>query len=94
MLKPLEDRIIVSVPEQGEQTVGGIVLAAPSEKKTAQGKVVAAGPGRTLPDGAKLAMTVKVGDQVVFDHFAGQEIEIDGESFTALHETDVIGVLD
>lgn len=94
MLKPLADRVIVQVEETGEQQVGGIVIAQASEQKPVTGKVVAAGPGRVTDAGQTVAMTVKAGDTVLFDKFAGQAIEVDGQSYLALHEKDVIGILD
>ncbi|MDD9138543.1 co-chaperone GroES [Fructobacillus sp. CRL 2054] len=94
MLKPLADRVIVQVEETGEQQVGGIVIAQASEQKPVTGKVVAAGPGRVTDAGQTVAMTVKAGDTVLFDKFAGQAIEVDGQDYLALHEKDVIGILD
>ncbi|CAK1242807.1 co-chaperone GroES [Fructobacillus fructosus] len=93
MLKPLSDRLIVSVEEAGEQQVGGIVIAQAAQEKPVTGKVVAAGPGRVTDAGQTIAMTVKAGDTVLFDKFAGQAIEVDGQNLLALHEKDVIGVL-
>ncbi|MCK8617740.1 co-chaperone GroES [Fructobacillus sp. M158] len=94
MLKPLEDRLIVAVKEAGEQQVGGIVIAQAQEEQPVSGKVVAAGPGRVSEAGQTIAMTVKAGDQILFDKFAGQAIEVDGQHYLALREKDVIGILD
>ncbi|MBS9335586.1 co-chaperone GroES [Fructobacillus sp. M1-13] len=94
MLKPLEDRLVVALEEAHEQQVGGIVIAQAKEEQPVSGKVVAAGPGRLAENGDRLKMTVQVGDQVLFDKFAGQAIEVDGQNYLALREKDVIGILD
>ena len=71
MLKPLGDRVILEVEKEEEKTVGGIVLAGGAKEKPQTAKVVAVGTGRILDDGKKLEMTLKVGDVVVFDKYAG-----------------------
>ncbi|USS91680.1 co-chaperone GroES [Fructobacillus americanaquae] len=93
MLKPLGDRVVVSVAEQSEKTVGGIVLAANTQEKPVTGKVVATGSGLVADSGQKLDMTVKEGDQVLFDKFAGQELTYNGQSYLALHEKDIIAIV-
>ncbi|MDF7637497.1 co-chaperone GroES [Leuconostocaceae bacterium ESL0958] len=93
MLKPLADRVIVSVKKQ-EETVGGIVLAANSQDKPKTGEVVAVGPGALAADGlTAVEPAVSVGDQILFDQFAGQEVDYQGETYLALHEADIIAVV-
>ena len=74
MLKPLGDRVILEVQKEEEQTVGGIVLASNAKEKPQTGKVLAVGTGRVLDNGEKVDPSVKEGDTVVFDKYAGTEL--------------------
>ena len=94
MLKPLGDRVIIEVTEAAEQTVGGIVLANNAKDKPVTGKVVAVGSGYVLNDGSKQDLTVKSGDQVVFDKYAGQEVSFEGADYLALHEKDIVAIVE
>ncbi|MFD1485759.1 co-chaperone GroES [Lacticaseibacillus baoqingensis] len=94
MLKPLGDRVIVQVVEEEEQTVGGIVLANNAKEKPQSGKVVAVGAGAQTPEGKVLPLTVKVGDVVVYDKYAGSEVKNDGEKYLVLHEKDLMAIVE
>lgn len=94
MLKPLGDRVIVEVADEGEKTVGGIVLASNADEKPVTGKIVAVGTGLVAPDGSKHELTVKAGDQVLFDKYAGQEVSFDGQKYLALHEKDLVAIVE
>lgn len=72
-VKPIGNRILVAPIKEEEVTKSGIVLAATTEKeKKARGKVVAVGTGEEI---AKLGL--KVGDEVVFGKYSGDEVEVD-----------------
>lgn len=92
MLKPLGDRVIVEVVEEEEQTVGGIVLANNAKQKPQTGKVVAVGEGALTPEGKRLPMTVKVGDTVLYDKYAGSEVKYEGQDYLVLHEKDIMAI--
>lgn len=92
MLKPLGDRVIVEVVEEEEQTVGGIVLANNAKQKPQTGKVVAVGEGALTPEGKRLPMAVKVGDNVLYDKYAGSEVKYEGQDYLVLHEKDIMAI--
>ena len=81
MLKPLGDRVIIEVTEAAEETVGGILLATNAKEKPVTGKVVAVGSGYVLNDGTVRELTVKTGDEVLFDKYAGQEVSFEGNDY-------------
>ena len=85
MLKPLGDRVVLKAETEEEKTVGGIVLASNVKEKPTTGKVIAVGEGRTLENGQKLAPAVKEGDRVLFDKYAGNEVEYNGDSGPIKH---------
>lgn len=94
MLKPLGDRVVVSVEEEQEETVGGIVLANNAKQKPQQGTIVAVGEGALSPEGKRLPMAVKKGDKVLYDKYAGSEVKVDGNDYLVLHEKDIMGIVD
>ncbi len=93
-LKPLADRLVVEPLEQEEVTAGGIILPETAKEKPQQGKVTAAGPGRTDDKGKHLAMEVKVGDKVLYAKYSGTEIKLDGKKLLILRESDILAVVE
>lgn len=93
MLKPLGDRVIVQVVEEEEETIGGIVLANNAKEKPQSGKIVAIGEGTKTPEGKTLPMSVKVGDVVMYDKYAGSEVKDAGEKYLVLHEKDLMAIV-
>ena len=94
-LKPLADRVIVKQSEAEEKTKSGIVLPDSAKEKPTKGKVIAVGEGRlNEKSGKRDAMSVKVGDNVYYGKYSGTDVEIDGEKFVILRESDLLGVLE
>ena len=93
-VRPLHDRIIVQRIEEGEQKVGGIIIPDTAKEKPQQGKVIAAGNGKTKDDGQRLPLDVKAGDTILFGKYSGQEIKLDGEEYLIMREDEVLAVID
>ena len=64
MIKPLADRIVIKVIDDVQQTSGGIFIPDSAKEKPQKGEVVAVGTGKTMENGEKEPMEVKVGDVV------------------------------
>src|SRR6266550_54933 len=93
-VRPLHDRIIVQRLEEGEQKIGGIIIPDSAKEKPQQGKVIAAGNGKTKDDGQRLPLDVKAGDTILFGKYSGQEIKLDGEEYLIMREDEVLAVID
>ena len=93
-IRPLHDRVIVSRIEEGEQKVGGIIIPDSAKEKPQQGKVIAAGNGKSKDDGTRIPLDVKAGDLILFGKYSGQEIKLDGEEYIIMREDEVLGVVD
>jgi chaperonin GroES len=93
-VRPLHDRLIVSRIEEGEQKVGGIIIPDSAKEKPQQGRVIAAGNGKTKDDGQRIALDVKPGDLILFGKYSGQEIKLEGEEFLIMREDEVLAVLE
>jgi len=93
-LKPLDDRVVIKQSEAEEKTSGGIYLPDTAKEKPQIGKVIAAGPGKMLDNGKRNKMSVKKNDKVIYAKYLGNEIEIDGEKYVILHESDILGIVE
>jgi chaperonin GroES len=94
-VQPLGDRVVVRRQEAEEKTAGGIVLPDSAKDKPQKGKVLAVGAGRMLKDGTRQGVQVKVGDNVLFTAWAGEEYK-DGKGgeILLMREEDILAVVD
>ena len=92
-LTPLGDRVVVKPLGREETTKSGIVLPDTAKEKPQRGTVVAAGPGRRDDDGDRIALDVKVGDQILFAKYSGTEFKLDDEELLILAEKDILAVV-
>ena len=93
-IRPLSDRLVIKVIDDTEQTSGGIFIPDSAKEKPQKGEVIAVGPGKTLEDGKKEEMEVKVGDVVLFAKYAGTDVKLNDEMLKILSVKDVLGVLE
>jgi len=93
-LKPLDDGLVIKQLEAEEKTTGGIILPDSAKEKPQVGKVVAAGPGKTLDNGKTAKMTVKKGDEVIYPKYMGSEVELDGDKYIICKESDILGIIE
>lgn len=94
-LKPLSNRVFLEPIEQDKTTKSGIVIPDTADKeKPMQGKVLAIGPGKTNDKGERVAMSVKVGDIVLFKKYGPDEIEVDGKKYLVGDEDDILAIIE
>jgi len=92
-LRPLRDRVLVKRLEEKEVKKGGIIIPDTAKEKPQEGEVIAVGPGKVTDDGKLQPMSVKVGDQILFGKYSGNEVKLDGEEYLIMHEGDILGTL-
>lgn len=94
-VKPLSDRVLVRPLGAEETTKAGIIIPDTVEKeKPEKGEVVAVGQGKLLENGTRAAMTVKVGDKVMFKKYSPDEIKVDGKELLVLEESDILAIIE
>ena len=93
-LKPLQDRIVIKVIEDTEQTAGGIFIPDSAKEKPQKGEVVAVGEGKTNEKGEKEPMGVKVGDIVLYAKYSGTEVKMDGVEYKILSIKDALAIVE
>jgi len=85
---PLHDRVIVKAAAAEEKTAGGIIIPDTAKEKPQRGTVIAAGPGKKDEP-----VTVKTGDTVLYGRYAGTEIQIEGEDYLIMRESDILAIV-
>ncbi len=88
-IKPLADRVLVKQVAAETKTASGLFIPDTAQEKTQQAIVEAIGPGTE-----KEKITVKAGDKILYDKYAGTAIKIDGEDFLILKNCDIIAVVE
>jgi len=91
-LRPLENRVVAQRLEE-ETLKGGIILPDSAKKKQESARIVAVGPGKTTDEGKLIPMPVAVGDVVLMDKYAGQEVTLDGEDYVIVKAEDIIAIV-
>ena len=92
-LVPLSDRVVLKQLKAEEKTKSGIILASAAQEKPQEAEVIAVGPGGVV-DGKEVTMQVKVGDQVIYSKFAGNEVKLDEEEYVIVRQNDILAVVE
>jgi chaperonin GroES len=86
-IQPLGDRVLV-LPAPAEEKIGGIIIPDTAKEKPLRGKIVAAGNGTKDEE-----MILKEGDEVLYGKYSGTEIELEGEKYLMMRQSDVLAIL-
>ncbi|MGH0052645.1 MAG: co-chaperone GroES [Sphaerochaetaceae bacterium] len=87
-IKPLADRVLVKMEELQEKTASGLYIPQTAQEKTQIGVVVAVGEGTE-----DVKMTVKEGDRVMHDKYAGTSVKADGTEYLILSMKDILAII-
>ena len=88
-IKPLADRVLVLPDPAEEKTVGGLIIPDTAKEKPLSGQVVAVGNGTKDEE-----MILKAGDSVLYGKYAGTEIEVQGEKYLIMRQSDVVALVE
>ena len=86
-IKPLADRVLI-LPAPAEEKIGGIIIPDTAKEKPLRGTVKAVGNGTKDEE-----MILKEGDTVLYGKYAGTELELDGEKYLIMRQSDVLAVI-
>ncbi len=93
-LRPLGDRLVVTIQEEQETTPTGLMLPETAKETPQRGEVIAVGNGRRNQKGKRIPMDVKVGDVVLYAKYGGSELKVEGMKLLILQESDVLAVIE
>ncbi len=80
-----EDRLVVEIPQSEEKTSSGIFIPETSKEESLIGEVAGVGDSEEL--------YIKKGHRVVFNRYAGIDIEIKGIKYKIMRQMDVLGLI-
>lgn len=93
-IKPLADRVLIKEDNESKEqkTASGIIIpiSAQEDKGGKRGKVVAVGAGR-IEEGKVIQVSVKVGDNVLFQW--GDKIKVDDEEYYIVKESEILAII-
>ncbi len=92
-LRPLGSRVVVRPLQSEEKTPSGIIIPDTAKEKPKRGEVIAVGSGKRLKNGKTVPLDVMVGDKVIFSEYAGDEVEINGEKYLIMDESDILAIV-
>ncbi len=87
-IKPLADRVLIEPTAAEETTMAGIIIPDTAKEKPLKGKVLAVGNGTKDEE-----MVLKEDDTVLYGKYAGTEVELEGEKYLIMRQSDVLAVL-
>ncbi|MDO4703855.1 MULTISPECIES: co-chaperone GroES [Tannerella] len=87
-VKPLADRVLVKPAEAEEKTASGIIIPDSAKEKPLKGEIIAVGKGTKDEE-----MVLAQGDRVLYGKYAGTEIELDGEKYLIMRQSDVLAII-
>ncbi len=87
-IKPLADRVLIQPTPAEEVTMAGIIIPDSAKEKPLKGEVLAVGNGTKDEE-----MILKAGDKVLYGKYAGTEIELAGEKYLIMRQSDVLAVI-
>jgi chaperonin GroES len=88
-IKPLADRVLVKPVKAESKTASGIIIPEAAQEKTQTAIVEAIGPGTE-----KEPVTVKVGETIMYDKYAGTQIKMDSEDYLIVKQSDIIAIIE
>lgn len=88
-IKPLADRVLINPTPAEEITKSGIIIPDTAKEKPLRGAVIATGNGTKDEE-----MVVKAGDEVLFGKYAGTEIELEGNKYLIMRQSDILAILE
>jgi chaperonin GroES len=93
-INPFADRVVVEAAPAETMTASGLYIPETAQEKPQKGTVIAVGPGKYADlTGNLIPLSVKIGDQILYGKYSGQEITINGKEYLIMRESDIIGTI-
>ena len=92
-LKPLADRVVIKMVEAEETTKSGIILTGAAKEKPEVAEIIEVGPGGMV-DGKEVTMTVKIGDKVITDKYAGTKVTLEDTEYVVVRQHDILAIVE
>ena len=87
-LTPLADRVLLEPSAAETKTNSGIIIPDTAQEKPQKGIVVAVGKGTK-----ENPITVKVGDNVLYGKYSGNDLKYEGKEYIIMKESDILAII-
>ena len=74
-------------------TKGGMILTGSAKEKPSVAEVISVGPGGTV-DGKTVVMSVKAGDKVITDKYAGTKVTLEDVEYIIVKQSDILAIVE
>lgn len=85
-IKPLQDRVLIEISEAQKKTSGGLYIPDTAQEKAQTGVVLAVGNSSDI--------SVKAGDKVMFEKYAGTPLTLEGKDCLIVKTKDIMAVVE
>ena len=97
-IQPLGDRVVIrplTDEEEGTTSAAGIIIPdTVSKEKSEQGIIISVGPGKLNEDGdTRITPQVKVGDRVLFSKYGYEEVQVSGDDYYVISESNILAII-
>lgn len=92
-INPLSDYVVAQAEVASNKTASGLYLPDNATEKPKTAKVVAVGPGKVGDDNERIAMTVKVGDRIVYKSYSTTDVKVGDQDYILVREDDVLATV-
>lgn len=98
ILQPIADNVVLKIKDREREEVrqSGLIVMNQGTEQTLRmeiGEVVAVGEGRTLNNGTVLPLSIKAGQQVIYNKYAGTQIMSGEDKFLIVKGTDILAIV-
>ena len=87
-IRPLADRVLVAPLAAETTTASGLIIPDSAKEKPSKGIIIAVGTGTK-----EEALTVKVGDTVLYGKYAGTELKLEETDYLIMRESDIFAII-
>ncbi|OQY37075.1 MAG: co-chaperone GroES [Candidatus Cloacimonetes bacterium 4572_65] len=89
ILKPIDDRVVIKLTQESKEKKIGNLYIPDSAKETPQiGEIIAVGNDEDLQE------IVKVGDNVLYAKYGGNEVEIENNKYLIISRSDILAIVE
>ncbi len=85
-IQPLGDRVLLKAEEAESKTASGLYIPETAQEKTQTATVVAVGDDKDQ-------ITVKAGDRVMYDKYAGTSLKVEDVDHLVIRMSDIIALI-
>ncbi|HEY4695221.1 MAG TPA: co-chaperone GroES [Candidatus Nanoarchaeia archaeon] len=92
-IKPMAGYALLAPEEAAEKTASGLYLPDNAQERPARGQVIAVGAS-TFDHGQEVKAQFKIGDNVIYKKWGGDELKVNDEEYKLVKFDDVMAIID